>query len=263
MAIKNGDLADTFLSKISIDEFEPKTGDVEDVIVVGLYALEEGAAKDLYGFLNSSVYDIRDVEVSPNPNSDGYYMLFMEIDRNAEACEAIRNIIKDVENATGKLKWKASTHLTDEYYPLGSTELEQYVITDPKMYVSREEFEDQMEQERAEEARVAQEAELAESNSQAVLEFLRDSSLLQAGFSDQGYLTMMGKQGVAQFEVISFGDAETALAEAGIDKAPIVESDYNTRIFNEMLGDLNAVKISEYVVVFNTNTKQALVGKPC
>jgi hypothetical protein len=62
---------------------------------------------------------------------------------------------------------------------------------------------------------------------------------------------------------VSFGDADTALAEAGIGESPILESDYNTRVFNEMLGQLNAVKIDEYIVVFNTNTKQALVGKPC
>ena len=262
MALQHGDLKDTVLSKISIDEFEPKTGDVKEVLVLGMYAIEEGAAKDLYSFLNSSVYDIRDVEVSPNPNSDGNYMLFVEIDRNSNTLESIDNIVADIENATGKLKWKASTHLTDDYFPLGSNELAEVVITDPENYMTRDEYEAQQAQ-RAEEARVAEEAELANSNSQAVLDFLRDSSLVEAGFSDTGLLTMMGKQGIAQFEVMAFGDAETALAEAGIDQAPIVESDYNTRIFNGMLGDLNAVKIAEYVVVFNTNTKQALVGKPC
>ena len=266
MALEHGDLRDTVLSKISIDEFEPKTGDVQDVLVFGFYSIEEGAAKDLYSFLNSSVFEIRDVEVSPNPNSDGQYMLFIEVDRNADVLDTIDGIVKDIENATGKLKWKASTHLTDDYYPLGSDELAEVVITDPENYMTRDEYDaQQAEQARvqAEESRLAEEAELADSNSQAVLDFLRDSSLVEAGFSDTGLLTMMGKQGIAQFEVLAFGDADTALAEAGIDQAPIVESDYNTRIFNGMLGDLNAVKIAEYVVVFNTNTKQALVGKPC
>ena len=262
MGLRHGDLQDTIISKLSIDEFEPKTGDIRDVVVVGLQIREQAASQDLYTFLNNSTVSIRDVEVAPNTNEDGYFMVFMELDRNAEFPEYLQQLLDDINNVAGNLKWKASTHLTDDYFPVGSAELAEYLITDPEQYVTREEFEQKRIQQ-AEEARVAEEQSLAESNSQAILEFLRDSMLKQAGFSDSGLLTMMGKQGIAQFEVVSFGDAESALAEAGIDQAAILESDHNTRMFNEMLGDLNAVKIAEYVVVFNTNTKQALVGKPC
>ena len=37
MALKEGDLKNTILKNISIDEFEPKTGEAQDVMVVGLY----------------------------------------------------------------------------------------------------------------------------------------------------------------------------------------------------------------------------------
>lgn len=262
MGLRHGELKDTVLSKISIDEFEPKTGDIKDVVVVGFNLNEQAAGRDLYTFLNNSTLNIRDVELAPNTNEDGYFMVFLEFDRDQELPDKLVKLVDDVKNVAGELSWKASTHLTDDYFPIGSDELLEYLITDPENYMDRDAFE-QMRAQRAEEARIAEEQELAESNSQKILDFLRDSSLREAGFSDKGLLTMMGAKGIAQFEVVSFGDAETALAEAGIDTAPIVESDYNTRIFNEMLGDLNAVKIAEYVVVFNTNTKQALVGKPC
>lgn len=262
MGLRHGDLHDTVLSKISIDEFEPKTGDIRDVVVVGLQLREQSAGQDLYTFLNNATLEIRDVEVAPNTNEEGNFMVFLEMDRNAEFTEKLSMLLDDISNVSGHLKWQASTHLTDDYFPVGSAELSEYLITEPDQYVTRDEFEQQRVQQ-AEEARVAEEQQIAESNSQAILEFLKDSMLKQAGFSDAGLLTMMGRQGIAQFEVISFGDADSALAEAGIDQAAILESDHNTRMFNEMLGDLNAVKISEYVVVFNTNTKQALVGKPC
>jgi hypothetical protein len=262
MGLRHGDLNDTVLNKISIDEFEPKTGDVKDVVVVGFNLTEQAAGKDLYTFLNNSTLKIRDVELAPNTNENGYFMVFLEFDRDQDLPGKLITLVDEVKNVAGDLKWQASTHLTDDHYPIGSDELLEYLITDPEQYMDREAFE-QMQAQRAEEARISEEQEMAESNSQKILDFLRDTNLREAGFSDKGLLTMMASQGIAQFEVISFGDAETALAEAGIDKAPIVESDYNTRIFNEMLGDLNAVKIAEYVVVFNTNTKQALVGKPC
>ena len=37
MALKEGDLKNTILKNISIDEFEPKTGEAKDVMVIGLY----------------------------------------------------------------------------------------------------------------------------------------------------------------------------------------------------------------------------------
>ena len=36
MALRENDLVNTVLKNISIDEFEPKTGDSKDVMVVGL-----------------------------------------------------------------------------------------------------------------------------------------------------------------------------------------------------------------------------------
>ena len=70
MALKEGDLKSTILKKVSIDEFEPKTGSAQDVMVIGMYLNEIAPAKDLYHFINNSIIEIRDVEVSPNPNSD-------------------------------------------------------------------------------------------------------------------------------------------------------------------------------------------------
>jgi hypothetical protein len=37
MALREEDLKDTVLKKISLDEFEPKTGKEEDVAVIGFY----------------------------------------------------------------------------------------------------------------------------------------------------------------------------------------------------------------------------------
>ena len=62
MGLKQGDLNDTVLSKVSIDEFEPKTGESKDVLVLGFHVLEQNVGDDLYSFLNSSVFEIRDVE---------------------------------------------------------------------------------------------------------------------------------------------------------------------------------------------------------
>ena len=93
MGLQTGDLKDTMLKKVSIDEYEPKTGDASEVLVLGFSLRESTQGQDLYNFLNSSIFEIRDVEVSPNPNPDNYYMVFVEIDRNENVLENIRNIV--------------------------------------------------------------------------------------------------------------------------------------------------------------------------
>ena len=56
MGLKHRDLVDTVLSQISIDEFEPKTGEPKDVVVVAFKVNDETPSLDLYTFLNNSAY---------------------------------------------------------------------------------------------------------------------------------------------------------------------------------------------------------------
>jgi hypothetical protein len=140
MSLREGDLADTVLRKISIDEFEPKTGDAKKVMVLGFYVIEKTVGDDLYHYLNGSHMDIRDVEVSPNPDDNGYYMVFLELDRIPQVLSVVKDIIKDVEKVSGKMSWLVRTHLTNDYLKLNDPNLAHYVIVDPKEYVTREEF---------------------------------------------------------------------------------------------------------------------------
>ena len=49
MALKENDLAGVLLPKLSIDEFEPKTGEKEDISVLGFYVKEESAGEGADG----------------------------------------------------------------------------------------------------------------------------------------------------------------------------------------------------------------------
>ena len=67
MSIQMGDLKDTILKKISIDEYEPKTGEAKDVVVLGFYLNENTPGQDLYNFISNSIYEIRDAEIKKIP----------------------------------------------------------------------------------------------------------------------------------------------------------------------------------------------------
>ena len=85
--VEYGDLQSLVKNIVSIAEFEPKTGIDNDVVVIGFYVDDESPAQDLGTFLERGVAEILDTEVSPNPDDEGYYMVFVEIDNDEEADE--------------------------------------------------------------------------------------------------------------------------------------------------------------------------------
>ena len=80
--VEYGDLQSLVKNIVSIAEFEPKTGIDNDVVVIGFYVDDESPAQDLGTFLERGVAEILDTEVSPNPDDEGYYMVFVEIDND-------------------------------------------------------------------------------------------------------------------------------------------------------------------------------------
>jgi hypothetical protein len=263
MALKEGDLKDVVLKKISIDEFEPKTGDAKDVLVLGFQVTESNVGDDLYGFLNGSDVTIRDIEVSPNPNDDGFYMVFVELDRNESVVETINSLLRDTERLAGKLRWEAKTYLNDEYLPLSEDEIYQYIITDPNNYVTREEFEAKRAVEEAErleeEKRLAEEA-AAQDASNKILEFLRDSNLLQAGVN-QGRLVLQDSRNVVALELVDFGPSSEVMQKHGIQESAI-KFDFDKVLFGKlksMLGEMAALPIDQYVVIYNPSKQDNIL----
>ena len=248
MALREQDLKNTMIKKISVDEFEPKAGSNNDVMVIGFHIKEHQAGKDLYKFLNHSIVEVRDVEVSPNPNPDNYYMVFVEMDRNDQALTKIKELVKEIENVSGQLQWNVSTLLSEEDIGLNDEALTKFLQLDPENYLSAEDWKAQQQEAVAQEEAKKLEEE-AMDNSNKILEFLKGSSLLEAGINDNK-LHMRGSKDVATVEIINFGNAKEVMEELGIDKSAIKEMDLNMRKFNSMLGEMKALPIDEYIVVF-------------
>lgn len=261
MGLQTGDLRDTVISRVSIDEFEPKTGEVAQVVVVGFNVIEEAVGRDLYRFINTGSTPVLDVEVSPNPNPQDYFMVFVELDREKDLLKKIRKMVSDIENLTGKLTWTATTHLTDEYFPLDSQELETYVITDPKNYQTREEFEASQQQEDSM-MDVAQESQKKQIRDQDILEFLKLSDLQHAEISES-MLKISGGPDSASLEIMGFGDADEVMHDLEISESAIEPLNNHYRRFNAILGEMQAVPIDNYVVIYHPAHKNVIVGKPC
>ncbi len=140
MGLRHEELEDMVLPLISIDEFEPKMGSDEEVIVVAFFCKDEVPGYDLDEFIDKGVVEFLDSEVSPNPNDDGFYLVFVEFKRQPNFWLHLFDLVKDIENVTGKMDWQAQPYLIDKLFKLHDPELQKYVIADPDAYVPKAEF---------------------------------------------------------------------------------------------------------------------------
>ena len=171
-------------------------GSMEEVIVVSFFCKDELPAFDLDEFIDKSVTEFLDSEVSPNPNEDGLYLVFVEFKRQPNFWMKLYDLIKDVENVTGKLNWKVQPYLVEKLYALKDTELHNVVITKEDEYLPRQEFE------------------------QTVESYFQDSDLLMFE-ADDTHIKLGGSGGNQVFEFVGFGTTDNMVKRLRLNEQHI------------------------------------------
>lgn len=103
--VEQGDLQSLVKNIVSVAEFEPKTGSENEVMVVGFYCDDETPANDLAKFIERGTSGTLDTEVSPNPDDEGYYMVFVEIENNADSMKNVFEILLDASRLSNIEEW--------------------------------------------------------------------------------------------------------------------------------------------------------------
>jgi len=188
-------------------------------------------------------------------------MVFVEIDRNQESLNRITEIVADVERLSGKMDWEGHTLLSEEPIKLSDENFSSFLQLDPEKYLTADEWRSQKaEQEQQAEAQRL-EAE-AQDNSNKILEFLKPTNILEAGITD-GKLHIRGARDIATLEIVNFGHGPDIMEQVGISESAIKLDHDKVRFakLNQMLGELKALPIEEYVVIYNPAHKDILVTK--
>lgn len=114
--LKEGDLEELVLPIISIDEFESKLDD--DSIVLAFSCYDRDPASDLNRFIQKGPVDILDTDVSPAPNEDGLYMVFVELLRDKNTPKNIINILESLAGLTSINDWKCEIYDVEGQHPI-------------------------------------------------------------------------------------------------------------------------------------------------
>jgi hypothetical protein len=117
---------------ISVDEYESKIDD-RKVIVTGFFVKDYDPAIDLSSFIEKSSIRPLDTEVSPAPNDDGWYLVFVEMTRDEDFPERLCELIKQVDNLTNIDNWqfKPYSKQEDDFYDLSEDSVRKLINLDP------------------------------------------------------------------------------------------------------------------------------------
>lgn len=231
MSLKNGDLRGVIKPYISIDEFEPKSGTTQEVIVVGFYATDQAPANDLNTFIQRGSIDVLDADVSPSPDEEGNYLIFVEFDRDDLFPETFMKMVKDVENLTNEQEWQVKPYLADNAMHLDDPKLFNRLILNPDAYQTKAEF-------NPEELDVEADEDVVEA-------LLRNSDLSNLMFTE-GYAVFNDKLAA---KILATGDVNKYISESAIT----LDDKLEVTTLASMLGEnWNVFDMTDKVAIENT-----------
>lgn len=232
MSLKNGDLAGTVLSSVSIDEFEPKAGDTLEVIVVAFYLTDEDPASDLNTFIQRGFIDTLSVEVSPSTDEDGHYLVFVEMSRNDTFPNKFQALLKDIENVTGKIDWEVKTYLADDrIFSFNDSELFNYVILDPAKYIPKDEFK-------------------MNDVKESIMRFFK-SSMISDLTIDGNTVIIAGNNQRVITEVVDVGNYDTIIGRNFLSESAfgVGQNPYEAKVLMSILGNYQILPLGGYLCI--------------
>lgn len=133
-SLSEGDLKWLVNEVVYIDMHKTKLGDDKDYIVVSIAVNDNQPAHDLATFIENSVYEIEDVEVSQATDPQGRYLVYIEIKRDNVAYESIKGMLSDASKLSGIENWKFKGMGMATSLDLDQDSFSANIITSPEEY---------------------------------------------------------------------------------------------------------------------------------
>jgi hypothetical protein len=102
MGLRTNDLIDLVEPVFEIDSYQSKMGTDANIMVISFTVLEKGAADDLVKFVESGYQFVLDADATTGEQSDGFYRVYVEIEREETAPEQIVELIDGVSKLCGQ-----------------------------------------------------------------------------------------------------------------------------------------------------------------
>lgn len=129
--LHENDLDGVIIPVISIDEYLGKIED--DSVVISFFLSDPDAALDLSSFIESGPFEILDTDVSKAINEDGYYQVFVEMERSKYFYNNLMDIVDNLKSLTEVSKWSfMSPRTKGEAVSISQSNIDECLFTAPK-----------------------------------------------------------------------------------------------------------------------------------
>jgi len=133
-SIKNLEMQNHISELITIDNFQAKLGNDEDVSVIKFQTDNKAVAEDLVHFIETGCDFVLDADNSAAKNQNNRYDVFVEIERTDELPKKIMELVRDIEKISGILPWRFTFHKREDTYSLSEENLNTIVPTSSSQY---------------------------------------------------------------------------------------------------------------------------------
>jgi hypothetical protein len=100
-SLRAGDLKHMVKKVFGVDSYKSKIGNDEEVVVLSFTVDHEDPAKDLENFIEMGYDFVLDADITPGETDDGYYIVFVELERGRHVARQIMEIVSGVNQLTG------------------------------------------------------------------------------------------------------------------------------------------------------------------
>ena len=133
MGLRENDLQDLIVPMFEIDSYKSKMGSDKDICVMSFNVLEKGAADDLVQFIESGYNFVLDADATSGEQADGYYRVFVEMEREEGIATQIMELADGVSRLTGgTFKYRYYKGFKPNELTIES--LQDTIPTDPESY---------------------------------------------------------------------------------------------------------------------------------
>lgn len=137
--LEHGDLRRLVYPIISIDEYKSKMGEDADIMVLAFKVLGKDPSNDLMEFIERGYDFVLDGDVSSGEDSDGNWLVFVEMERSRLRAKDIVRLIEEILNLTEQNMedWNFTYKDSRVPFAIDVENIQEQVPLSPKQYRER------------------------------------------------------------------------------------------------------------------------------
>ena len=140
--LRRADLKDMVDNLFTVDQFKSKMGDDKDIVTLRFRAANKEPAIDLMEFIERGFDFVLDADMSSGEERDGYYSIFVELERTKHAPSQIKELINGISQLCDCTTWRFRWYKDVGGHDFSEEAIRDVVPLDPEEYAKSIEGED-------------------------------------------------------------------------------------------------------------------------